>query len=350
MHIIILFCINQGIGMAKERKEKLLRILQIMETTDEKSPINAGGIIDILDRKYDLGKFDRRSVYQDILMLQSCGYAIVQMKDRKKGWYMEKHAFEDWEIQIMIDAIQQAKCISSKEAYLIQEKMLRLTSERGRKRFGSMLRPKCRHGGHLSDSGHMIEILLEAMYTHSKIHFCYTELTNDMQQVLRREGKIYELSLYAIYWSNNVYYLIGAHDNHDELTHYRLDRIADLQLTNIPAIPMEEKIKSSSEYSIQEYIDKSVNHFSGNKVRLTLVYKADRVTNAILYDFAGDDLRVRHVHDNVYEATFEKMNSVMLQNWLVSNAALFRVIKPDELCQNVKEQIKNALDNYETNL
>lgn len=88
MHIIILFCINQGIGMAKERKEKLLRILQIMETTDEKSPINAGGIIDILDRKYDLGKFDRRSVYQDILMLQSCGYDIVQMKERKKGWYM----------------------------------------------------------------------------------------------------------------------------------------------------------------------------------------------------------------------------------------------------------------------
>ena len=59
-----------------------------------------------------------------------------------------------------------------------------------------------------------------------------------MKSVLRHDGKIYELSLYAIYWSNNVYYLIGAHDNHEELTHYRLDRIVQLQLSDLPAIPI----------------------------------------------------------------------------------------------------------------
>ncbi len=32
--------------MAAERKEKSIRVLQIMETTDEKSPLNANQIVD----------------------------------------------------------------------------------------------------------------------------------------------------------------------------------------------------------------------------------------------------------------------------------------------------------------
>lgn len=73
--------------MAKERKEKLLRILQIMGTTDEKSPINASGVIDMLENKYNLGKFDRRSIYQDILMLQSCGETITYQDGMSIGGY-----------------------------------------------------------------------------------------------------------------------------------------------------------------------------------------------------------------------------------------------------------------------
>lgn len=56
--------------------------------------------------------------------------------------------------------------------------------------------------------GEYIEIMLEAMYLHKKIQFQYTEINNAMEKVLRKEGKMYQLNLYTIYWSDNNYYLM----------------------------------------------------------------------------------------------------------------------------------------------
>ena len=118
--------------MATERKEKLIRVLQLLESTDKKTPMNATQIVDKLENEYQIGKVDRRSIYRDVRLLQSCGYAIEQSKDKKMGWYMEKHAFEDWEIKIMMDAVQQARCVSVDEAKELRERLLALTSKRGR--------------------------------------------------------------------------------------------------------------------------------------------------------------------------------------------------------------------------
>ena len=202
-------------SMATERKEKLIRVLQLMETTDEKSPMNANQIVEKLDSEYTLRNVDRRSIYRDISMLQYCGYQITQCKDKRKGWYMEKHAFDDWEIKIMMDAVQQAKCVSVDETAAIRKKLLDLTSKRGRSRFSHLMRPVADNSEVNEAVGSYIETMLEAMFLHKKIEFQYTEITNDMEKVLRREGKIYRLNLYTIYWSSNNYYLIGAHDNHE---------------------------------------------------------------------------------------------------------------------------------------
>ncbi len=84
--------------------------------------------MDKLENEYVIGKTDRRSIYRDVKMLQSCGYPIEQAKDKKQGWYMEKHAFDDWEIKVMMDAAQQARCVSVVEAKNIREKLLGLGS------------------------------------------------------------------------------------------------------------------------------------------------------------------------------------------------------------------------------
>ena len=97
--------------MGTDHKEKLIRVLQILEETDEKSPMNATQILKYLEEEYQIEQVDRRSVYRDIKMLQFCGYEIYQCADKKMGWYMKKHIFSDWEIKIMLDAVQQARCI-----------------------------------------------------------------------------------------------------------------------------------------------------------------------------------------------------------------------------------------------
>lgn len=75
--------------------------------------MNATQIAKRLDIEYELEGVERRSIYRDIALLQDCGYDIVQTEDKRSGWYMNTHAFADW--QIMIDAVQQARCVSLNE-------------------------------------------------------------------------------------------------------------------------------------------------------------------------------------------------------------------------------------------
>ena len=47
--------------MATETKEKLIRVLQLMQTTDEKTPMNATKIVEKLSTEYELEGVDRKS-------------------------------------------------------------------------------------------------------------------------------------------------------------------------------------------------------------------------------------------------------------------------------------------------
>ena len=238
--------------MSTSHKEKIIRVLQLFQTTDEKTPMNAVQIRQKLEEEYGMENVHRTSIYGDVRLLQSCGYPIKQAENSHKGWYMEKHLLEDWEIKLMLDSVQQARCVSVHEANEIRNKLLNLTSQRGRSRFSHMIMPLPGNVRGVGQIGEYIEIMLEAMYLHKKIRFQYTEI-----KVLRKEGKMYQLNLYTIYWSDNNYYLIGSHDNHDGLTNYRLDRIENMSMSSEETIPAEEKIGVNPELVIQDYIKKS---------------------------------------------------------------------------------------------
>lgn len=330
--------------MATERKERLIRVFQIMQSTDEKSPLNANEIIERLSDEFTILDVDRRAIYRDIALLQSCGYPIEQRS--RKGYYMEHHTFYDWELKIMMDAIWQAKFVSHKEICSIRNKLMTLTSSRGRKRFSHIIQAVVNPSAIDKEMGQYIETMLEAMYLHKKIEFQYTEVSNDMKKVLRRNGKRYQLSLYTIYWSGNNYYLIGSHDQHEGLTHYRLDRIVNLRMLDDDMIEAREKIGVNPEVYIQEYIDMSVNHFAGELIRIKVQYKPDPITNAILYDFAGKDIRVRKVDDNVLEASFKKMHSITLSAWFMQHATRFKVVAPNKLRDAIVRDLEDACEKY----
>ena len=194
--------------------------------------------------------------------------------------------------------------------------------------------------------GEYIETMLEAMFMHKKIQFQYTEINDKMEKVLRREGKVYTLNLYTIYWSDNNYYLIGSHDNHEGLTSYRLDRVENLSISDEYSIDAKEKIGQNPELYIQEYIEKSVNHFSGESIRIEVEYEPSQVTNAILYDFASSSVKVRKQANGSCRAVFSKMNSVTLIGWFMQYANMFQVIEPLNLRNELREQLKEAVKNY----
>lgn len=329
-----------------ETKEKLIRVLQLIQETDEKSPMNAQQIKDALSRRFNIENVDRRSIYRDIALLETCGYKITQCKSKRKGWFLKERPFDEWEIKLMIDAIMQAKCITKTDADNIKRKLLALSSVRGRKRFGSMIWIRNTNKSVDKFAKNYIELMMEAMFQKRKIEFQYIEITDNMQDKLRKEGKFYKLNLYTMWWSGDTIYLIGAHDNHEGLSNYRLDRMRNLRISTEVAIDAEEKIGKNSEQKIQDYIADSVNHYAGKVITLILEYEPTAVNNGILYDFAGQKIRVQKVSERCNRATIRKMNSVTLIGWLLQYADRFKVIAPENVRNNIIEKLNEALTKY----
>lgn len=90
-----------------------------------------------------------------------------------------------------------------------------------------------------------------------------------------------------------------------------------------------------------------MNHFSGDLVRIEVQYAPDPVTNAILYDFAGKDIKVHKQKDGTYRASFMKMNSVTLAGWFLQYVNRFEVITPADLRMTIVKEIHDAMKKYE---
>ena len=60
--------------MSTPHKEKIIRVLQLFQTTDEKTPMNAVQISQKLEEEYGMENVHRTSIYDDVRLLQSCGY------------------------------------------------------------------------------------------------------------------------------------------------------------------------------------------------------------------------------------------------------------------------------------
>ena len=248
--------------MSTPHKEKLIRVLQVRNWKKNM-------------------EWKMYTVHPFMTMCVCCKAAVIRLSRQKihiKDGIWRNICWKTGKLRLMLDSVQQARCVSVHEANEIRNKLLNLTSQRGRSRFSHMIMPLPGNVRGVGQIGEYIEIMLEAMYLHKKIQFQYTEINNAMEKVLRKEGKMYQLNLYTIYWSDNNYYLIGSHDNHDGLTNYRLDRIENMSMSSEETIPAEEKIGVNPELVIQDYIKKSVNHFSGNTIRIEVEYKPAPIT------------------------------------------------------------------------
>jgi len=112
------------------------------------------------------------------------------------------------------------------------------------------------------------------------------------------------------------------------------------------AIDAKEKVGVNPEMIIQEYIEKSVDHFQGELIRVEVEYEPSQAANAILYDFAGENIRVRKLENGRCRAVFQKMDSVTLVGWFMQHAGMYKVIGPEKLRAEVQDVLNRALNIY----
>lgn len=327
-----------------ESKLKLIRIIQILKETDEQSPLTAPKICQKL-ALYGITA-ERKSVCRDINVLIDAGYKISLSADQRKGYYMSSHEFDDWELKVMMDAVLQARCITHEDTDILKEKLLSQTSERGRKRLKRIITIENRNKSNVSYAKEFMEILIEAMYLGRKVIFQYTDRNKHMERVLRREGYEYKVNPYTVVWQNETYYLICNLDKYDNLTHFRLDRLENLRVCKdeIARNP-KDFLGDNPSIKIQEHVDTCINQFSGALIRLKLEYEGSDMN--LLYDYAGENIRLIEKENGIFLVTLDVQNSDGLINWLMQCSQQFKVVEPIEVKEKLLSRLKQTLQKYE---
>ncbi len=224
--------------MAKTENQKLkiLYIKQLLEEqSDEQHPISVPQIISYLA---SLGiQAERKSIYHDIECLQAFGMDIIRANERNSGYFLASRDFELPELKLLVDAVQSSRFLSTRKSMQLIEKLSRLVSvhEAGALKRQVMVSGRVKN---MNESIYYnVDRIHEAINANSQITFHYCEWGLDGKRH-NRPG-LYTASPYALVWSDENYYLV-AHSQRHGITHYRVDKMADINATGKARLVSEE--------------------------------------------------------------------------------------------------------------
>ena len=319
---------------------RTLRVLEILKDTDEEHPLTSGAILDKLENLYGI-LAERKAIGRDVEDLRYCGYDIYQHEDNKKGWYLE-HSFEDWELKILMDAVQSAKFLDQPSTDKLSDKLRGLTSADSRRTLSLMtVQADSKRGDR--QTKYVIDNVLRAMRIHKKVLFEYVYTDERKQSVPKFPEGTKPVSPYALIWRKDKYYLIGSFDG-ETASYYRLDRIRNINIRDEAAVPLQEIFGSNAEQKLKTFIKRNVYNKKGEEVRLQLSISCNSVDTVL--DSFGDEVRVHSNEDGTLSAYVSVSDSEGLYTWLMHHAQECAVIEPKHVRNEMRRRLEKMLDDY----
>ncbi len=322
-------------------KLKTLYLLDVFRAeTDEEHRL---GVPELARKMQEYGIIvERKSIYRDIETLVEYG---IDIRQTKTGYYLGEREFERSELRLLISAVQAAGFISEQRSRELVEKLLKLTSVSQ----AEAMRRQTNIGGvkcGTDEVFHTIEMVNLAIAQGCRIGFFYIKRDISKRNVVQRSGQSYHVSPYAMIWMQDKYYLVGNMDGRDNLTHFRLDRMQNVQLDAVPVRPCSEVSPYMVSFDAADYAKKCINMFGGEVQRITLRAHM-RLVSDILDRFGADIVLSRDPKDeNYFFAYVQAAEGVGFLSWVSQYGAAIEIKEPVSLREAMRARAKDVFELY----
>ena len=225
--------------MEKDKRIRLLKIWEILrQETDEENPMGT----ETLRKKIAEFGFhcDRRTLYDDIRVLNEFGYEILCRRSSSNEYYVVERTFDIPEVQILMDAVQAASFVTNKKTDQLVDKIAQLAgSQRGdvlKKNIVQFHTPKSTNEGIY----YVVDEITNAIENQRQIEFYYFGYDTNHNRVYRKDKKRYTVNPLATVFCDDEYYLMCYDDKHGNIGHYRIDRMDSVKMTDKPITETEQ--------------------------------------------------------------------------------------------------------------
>ncbi len=349
--------------MTKPPKKLLpMLILDILRKySDADHRLSQRDIMDILKNEYDMSA-DRKAIRRNIGNLMDMGYEIeyseaIRMMPNPKTGELEESSimsdlylvreFTDSELRLLIDSLLFSKHLPYNQCKELVEKLEKLSS--------NYFKSHMKHIHTMPETlprnpqlFYTIEVLDEAITRARKVSFTYLEYGTDKKQhrKCRTDGSVreYIVSPYQMAAQDGKYYLICNYDKYDDISNYRIERIADIRLLDEPAKPFETLMGADGKrLDLAKYMAEHIYMYSSDNARVKFRIVKPMITDVI--DIFGRNVTFSDETDTHVTVTAHVNEAAMLQ-FAKNYASDVMVLEPKRLVNQLMDDAKKTVDAY----
>lgn len=317
-------------------KARTLCIKQVLERySDEEHSLSLADINGYLQELYGF-TCHRTTLTKDIETLTAHGMDIICVRSTQNRYFVGSRMFEIPELRLLTDAISSSKCLTEKKSEALIDKLTGFCSVHQAAR----LRERPTAPGTDKPANEQIYYIIDAIYDAMeqgcKIAFHYTDYLPDKTLVLRGDGEQYLLSPYACVWSGDYYYVIGWSDKRQDVTTFRVDRIA-----HTPTLCDEEAVPPPAGFDVHDYARAVFRMFKGESAEVTMLVDNDLMKNVI--DRFGSDVHTVIADDEHFYLTTEVSLSPTFYGWVFSFGGKIRLLSPERAVNEYAAMLHEAV-------
>lgn len=315
---------------------KLMLLWDLLrQNTDEEHPLSTNQIIYKLE---ELGvSVERKTLYEDIRILQANGYEIMCARDRANRYYVEDRDFDVPELRILLDCVQSATFITPKKTKDFVSKIATLA---GTQR-AEVLKQNIVWFDTIKHSNEMIyyniDSLNKAILEKKTASFMYFHYDTHKRKVYKRDTK-YTVSPVALIFTLDNYYLVTYSEKYGNFVNYRVDRMDNVE---VGEEKVSEKVLEQRD-KMPEYKSKIFEMYGGKSKVAEFVAKKSLVD--VVMDKFGEKTVMREFDDERFSFKANVLASPTFYSWVATFGQDLKLIGDAELVEEYKKFLQNALN------
>ena len=322
------------------QRMKLLYLMKILlDKTDEQNPITMKKIISEL-AAYGI-QAERKSIYSDLELLNVYGLDIETIRSKSTAYYIAERQFELPELKLLVDAVQSSRFITRKKSAELIRKLSSLTSSEQAK----LLRRQVYVAGRAKSINETVYYSIDqihyAVSENRKISFKYFDYDIGKNRIYRKKGELYITTPVTLCWNDDNYYLIAYNAKYESLTHYRVDRMSDVNVRDETG-----DLFDKSKFDVAEHAKRVFGMYEGETVRARLSF-SNSLVNVVL-DHFGKDVRMISSDDGWFDIYVDVSISPVFLAWMFTFGDNAKIKAPENLVSSMKAVLEKNNGNYES--
>ena len=320
-----------------DQKLKILYIRDYLEKNSHPDhPVRASELVDMLWNDYEI-KCERKTIYADIEALQQYGVDIVCLPGRGGGYYIDSRNFDIPEIKLLIDAVQSSRYLTEQKSRELIEKLCKECSVHDARLMRRTIQVAGRVKSMNESIYNNIDYIQEAISQNKQISFRYFDWDIRGQRAYR--NKPYAASPYGLCQDNDYCYLVAWTERHG-ITHFRVDRMVGISITENPRVPCPELTgKAFTEYAIRTFY-----MFAGEAMNVRLRFH-NSLVNVVIDRFGRETMLIPDGEEH-FIFTASVAISPMFLSWVMGFGDLAQILSPQSAADACKELCQQILNQY----